>query len=88
VSLVTTSIKESSPARGEGDHGVALAGMRAGEDEDDPLLSIFRRRGISGTGWAVVWAGPNGLLVGFHDQVSPGKPLFYFLFSFLFTILC
>ena len=48
MSLVTTTIKESSPARGKGDHDVALAGMRAGEDEDDPLPLFFLAKGYRG----------------------------------------
>ena len=55
--LVTNWSKERLPARGEGKHGVELAGMRTGEDEDDPLLSfldegvLWARLGC-GLGWA------------------------------------
>jgi hypothetical protein len=95
VSLVTTTIKESSPARGKDDHGVALAGMRAGEDEDDPLLSFFRRRGIFGLalGWCLGrcaglccrlllgWYGPRVILPFFLIFFSVFiSPFVYFLF--------
>jgi hypothetical protein len=39
--LITEWSKERSPARGKDGHDVVLAGMRAEEDEDDPLSSIF-----------------------------------------------
>jgi hypothetical protein len=43
--LVTNWSKEGLPARGKESHGVVLAGMRDGEDEDDPLSSIFFTKG-------------------------------------------
>jgi hypothetical protein len=82
--LVTLPRKEEAPARREGRHGVELAGMRTGEDEDDPLLSFFLKR--KGTFGLV-----SGLLVGCWAgccwaaricQVSPPFLLFSFLFLF------
>jgi hypothetical protein len=57
VSLITTSIKESSPARGESKHGFVLVGMREEGDEDEPLLRYLIE-------------GARGLLLG--DGFGPG----------------
>jgi hypothetical protein len=51
--LVTNWSKEGLPARGKESHGVVLAGMRDGEDEDDLLPQIFDE-GVFGPRWAVL----------------------------------
>jgi hypothetical protein len=77
--LVTLPRKEEAPARREGRHGVELAGMRTGEDEDDPLLSFFFK--TKGYVWAGKWASGGllgWLLLGCSDL--PGKPTISLIF--------
>jgi hypothetical protein len=89
--LVTTPIAGSSPAREEAGHGVEVASIRGGRDEDDLLLLFFCRRGkLAGLGcYSGRGAGlPRWADAGLRGQVSLLLPFLLFLISFfLFSIL-
>jgi hypothetical protein len=62
--------------------------MRGGEDEDDPLTSVFFNEGLWWAGLGRVGLRFVGLLVGSAEQVRSGKVfLSPFLFFFFFLVL-